>query len=99
MADNKHMKEIVSGMIDRDTLIRWTLEAKDREIETLKIANGIFTGRIEELEQLADEAAWFMKKYHGVIESLQGLAFATQEPNLAAIETWQEQYRRLEGKK
>ncbi len=35
MADNEHMKEIVAGMIDRDTLIRWTLEAKDSEIDKL----------------------------------------------------------------
>lgn len=56
MADNEEMKEIVAGMIDRDMLIRWTLEAKDREIETLKIANGIFSGRAEELEQLLQRA-------------------------------------------
>lgn len=36
MADNEEMKFIVSGMIDRDLVIRWALEAKDNQIASLE---------------------------------------------------------------
>lgn len=53
--DNEEMKNIVSGMIDRDTLIRYALEARDRQIASLSQENEQLRGLLIRAETLLRE--------------------------------------------